>query len=154
MRSNPKINGRNISTATLLMVALLQSCPSIAAGALAVGLPADVAHQGFAAGHSVNAADMDMAQQRALDSCQRSVGGSDVAKQLCKVVATFSEQCYALAIDPKANTPGVGWAIADSLQMADAQAIDACRTRAGRARRDFCAVLSSDEDHGCDGNAK
>ena len=37
--------------------------------------------------------------------------------------------------------------------MADAQAIDACRTRAGRARRDFCAVLSP-EDHGCDGNAK
>jgi hypothetical protein len=126
MSSNPKISGRNISATTLLMVAL-QSCPSIAAGALAVGLPADVAHQGFAAGHSVNAADMDL--------------------------ATFSEQCYALAIDPKANTPGVRSAIAENLQMADAQAIDACRTRAGRARRDFCAVLSP-EDHGCDGNAK
>ena len=32
---------------------------------------------------------------------------------ICRVVMNFSQECYALAFDPKAGTPGVGWAISD-----------------------------------------
>ena len=154
MCSSSKITRRNFTLSALLLAAMQQPCVSIAAGAIAVGLPPDVAYQGFAAGHSVNVADTDTAQQIALDSCRRAIGGSDVAKGLCKVVATFSDQCYALAIDPKANTRGVGWAIAENLQKADEQAMDQCRARSAPNRRDHCVVLTPAEDHGCDGTAK
>jgi hypothetical protein len=131
----------------------LQSSPCVAAGAVALGLPADVARVGFAAGHALNAADFDSARQTAIDGCHKSDGASVAAKKLCKVVATFSNQCYAIAIDPKDGTPGVGWAIAESQELADKQAIGQCRSTAGSARAGFCKI-SSANDHGCDGNAK
>ncbi len=74
--------------------------------------------------------------------------------QLCKVIATFRDECFAIAIDPKDGTPGVGWAIAENLQMADKQAIDQCRTTAGPTRANFCVIFRPDHDHGCDGRAK
>jgi hypothetical protein len=107
MHSSSIFNSLNISIVALL-AAVLQSGPSVTAGALAVGLPADVAHQGFAAGHALNAPDLKTARKRAIDGCHKSTGASTQAKDLCKVIATFSNQCYAIALDPKDGTPGVG----------------------------------------------
>jgi len=154
MHANFMTESRNISIAVLLLTAVLQPGPSIAAGALAIGLPADVARVGFAAGHATNAADMNDARQRAIDGCHKSMNASDAARKLCKVVATFHDSCFAVAIDPKSGTPGVGWAIAENLELADKQAIEQCRTTAGPARRDFCVILDPPHDHGCDGSAK
>ncbi len=153
MHSSSIFNSLNISIVALL-AAVLQSCPSVAAGALAVGLPADVARQGFAAGHALNAPDLKTARKRAIDGCHKSTGASAQAKELCKVIATFSNQCYAIALDPKDGTPGVGWSIAENLEMADKQALDQCRTTAGPTRVGFCVIVSPDHDHGCDGSAK
>jgi Domain of unknown function (DUF4189) len=139
--------------AVIALAMAFQSPPCIADGALAVGLPADVAHVGFAAGHKLNAPDMDAARKGALDGCHTSINASEAAKKLCKVIATFRNQCYAIAIDPKNGTPGVGWSIAESLDKAKEQAIAQCRTTAGADRQQFCVILDA-RDQGCDGNAK
>lgn len=125
-----------------------------AEGALAIGLPADVARQGFAAGHAVNDATVAEARKNALDGCHQSIDASEAAKSLCEVATTFRNKCFAVAIDPKAGTPGVGWALADNLRLADQQALEACRTTAGDDRRQFCVILRPENDHGCDGAAK
>jgi hypothetical protein len=144
---------RRLVAAAILFTALPVT-PSPADSALALGLPADVVHEGFASGFTLNAPNMDAARQSAIAGCQKSVGASEAARNLCKVVATFRNQCFAVAIDPADGTPGVGWSIAENQKMADAQAIAQCRTTAGADRVQFCVVMEGrGTNRGCDGNA-
>jgi hypothetical protein len=66
------------------------------------------------------------------------------------VVATFANQCYAQAVDPKDATPGAGWAVADTQEKADGEALARCRSTAGADRREFCKVFT----HNCDRGGK
>jgi uncharacterized protein DUF4189 len=145
---------RKLLIAPFILGALVWSKPSLPEGAIAVGVPPDVATQGFAAGHAVNAPTPDEAGKSALDGCHKSDGASAAAKKLCNVVATFNNQCFSFAIDPQSGTPGAGWAIAETQEKADAEAIVQCQNTAGPSRRDFCTIVSKELDHGCDGNAK
>lgn len=146
---------RHASAAAAFLFMTFPATPSLADSALAVGLPADVGNDGFASGFQLNAPDMDTARKGAISGCQKSVGASDAAKKLCKVVATFKNQCFSVAIDPKDGTPGVGWSIAENQDQADAQAIAQCRTTAGAGREQFCIVMEGrGTNRGCDGNAK
>ncbi|HEX4554009.1 MAG TPA: DUF4189 domain-containing protein [Xanthobacteraceae bacterium] len=143
----------------LVAAVLLALAPrtGTADGALAVGMPADVAREGFAYGSALGAANMDAARTAAIDGCRGALGNASAAlRKLCKVVATFRDQCFAVAMDPKDGTPGVGWAIAENQRMADRQAIEQCRTTAGASRRDFCTldVQPGARSRGCDGAAK
>jgi hypothetical protein len=154
MDANTVIVGRTIAVGAFLLAALLSASPGRADSALAVGLPADVAHDGFASGFELNAPDMDTARKAAIAGCQKSVGASEAARKLCKVVATFHNQCFAVAIDPANGTPGVGWSIAENQKMAD-QAIAQCRTTAGANRAQFCVVMEGrGTNRGCDGTAQ
>jgi hypothetical protein len=120
----------------------------MAAGAIALGLPSSVAKQGVSMGFSTKR-PIDEAKTVALTECRNS--GSSISKSLCKIVGTFNNQCVALAIDPKPDTPGFGWAIADSLQDAKDQALANCRDTAGRGRQDACIV--GKDTFACDGPA-
>lgn len=133
-------------------LALLSSQACMAEGALAIGIPAGGAVKGFAGGHALNVPDMQKARDGALDGCHKSIGASDAAKKACGVVATFKNQCYAIALDPKDGTPGIGWGIAESQQLAVSQALQQCRNTAGADRAQFCTV--PERNRGCDGNAK
>jgi len=75
--------------------------------------------------------------------------GSDTSKALCRVLATFANQCAAEAFDPKDGTPGFGWAIANTVAEAKRQAIGNCRDTAGPDRQDACVV--PDKGFACDG---
>ena len=125
---------------------------SRADGALAVGLPADVAKGGFSYGYSNNNPDANHAEAKALDACRTT---KDAAKDvnlrsLCKVIQDYSNQCVAVAMDPAAGTPGVGWSVANDLLTAERQALGKCMDTAGPGRRAACVV-----DHSsCDGNAQ
>jgi lipoprotein NlpI len=122
---------------------------SVAAeGALAVGLPSDVAKEGYASGYSYNAKTMDDARRVAMDYCHKSPTNQKV-RSLCKVIQTFSNRCVAVSLDPKAGTPGAGWGIGDDLRAAEGQALSRCAATAGPARRAACVVTQSD----CDGQA-
>jgi hypothetical protein len=69
------------------------------------------------------------------------------ARALCAIVANFHDQCVAVAEDPQAGTPGVGWSIADTLPKAEALA--KCKATAGPGRQGACIL-----DHSqCDGTA-
>lgn len=136
---------------TAVTAAALSSGPAYANGALAIGIPTGGVVKGFAAGHALNSPDMQSARAGAIKGCHESTGASDVAKKACGVVATFKDECYATAIDPKDGTPGAGWAIAETQELADSDALQQCRTSAGN-RAQFCTIPSN--NHGCDGTAK
>jgi lipoprotein NlpI len=122
---------------------------SVAAeGALAIGMPRDVAKSGFAAGFSYNAKTEEAARQTALDYCKKATA-PEKTRSLCKVIETFSDRCVALSMDPKVGTPGAGWGIGDNLRSAQRAALSKCETTAGPARRAACVVTQSN----CDGMA-
>jgi hypothetical protein len=107
---------------------------------------------GFTYGYSNNNADANHAEFKALDACRST---KDAVKDtnlrsLCKVIQDYSNQCVAVAMDPAAGTPGVGWAVANDLMSAERQALGKCENTAGPGRAAACVV-----DHSaCDGNAK
>lgn len=117
-------------------------------GAIAVGVPSDVAKDGFAYGRHVNSPNEADARQRALDLCRHAKDSSDAARRLCTVVQSFHRQCVSVAMDPKADTPGVGWAIAPTKRTAQEQALANCRATAGPNRQQFCVT----SDIACDGH--
>lgn len=140
------------SGAVIGLATILWSQPGIAAGAVAIGIPPGGIAKGFAGGHSLGATDMASAREAAVDGCRKSTGASDAAKKACAVVASFKDECYAIALDPKDGTPGAGWAIAETQALADQEAVQQCRNTSSPDRQKFCEVPST--NHGCDGTAK
>ncbi len=156
MRSVQFISGRPGTHALLAAVILLSGAilwpgHAGAEGALAVGVPSDVAKQGFVYGYVNNKASPDDARTKALDACRApGPNKADPARPLCTLVGNYHDQCVAVAMDPKAGTPGVGWAISPDSETAKNQAIANCRATAGASRRDFCTV----DKFACDGSAQ
>jgi hypothetical protein len=137
---------------SLLCGGVLGSSQSRADGALAIGLPPDVVKGGFTYGYSNNNADANHAEAKALDACRTTKDAANDVKlrSLCKIIQDYSNQCVAVAMDPAAGTPGVGWAVANDLLSAERQALGKCMDTAGPGRRAACVV-----DHSsCDGDAK
>jgi uncharacterized protein DUF4189 len=131
----------------LLAAAQLAPVAALADGALAVGIPSDVAKDGFAYGRNVNSPTADAARGRALELCQQAKDSSDIARKLCAVFMSFHKQCVAVAMDPQPGTPGIGWAVAPTREAAEAQAMANCMVTAGPDRRQFCVK----SDSACDG---
>jgi hypothetical protein len=122
--------------------------PAAADGAVAIALPPDVVKQGFAYGFATDYADVNHAETEALSQCRATTISG--VRPLCSVVKDFKDQCVAVAMDPQAGTPGVGWGVGDDLHAAEAQALAGCEETAGPGRRAACVV-----DHSaCDGSAK
>jgi Domain of unknown function (DUF4189) len=111
-------------------------------GAIAIGASGNFAKDGFAFGAAVNKASADEAKEQAMATCKKYEGAPKMAA-ICRVVMTFSQECYALSFDPKAGTPGVGWAISDDKVKAEERAQKNCEVTAGPGRRDFCKVNQS-----------
>lgn len=134
---------------TIIFLCGLQS-PVRAAGAVAIAEPADVAADGYAAGISYGIKSPSDADERAVRECLAVEDAPPATRKLCKVVRSFENQCGAVALDPKAGTPGAGWAVADSLADARQEALRRCEDTAGKDRQGECRVTAE----GCDGRAK
>ena len=115
---------------------------ALAEGAIAIGASGDIAKEGFAFGAAINKSSADDAGQQALATCKKYEGAPKMAA-ICKVVFHFAHECYALSFDPKAGTPGVGWAIAADKETAEERALKNCQVTAGPDRRDFCKINQS-----------
>jgi hypothetical protein len=126
----------------------MQPISAAADGAIAIALPPDVVKQGFAYGFATDYADVNHAEAEALSKCRdTTIAG---VRPLCAVIKDFKNQCVAVAMDPQAGTPGVGWGVGADLHGAEAQALTGCEQTAGPGRRAACVV-----DHSaCDGSAK
>jgi hypothetical protein len=136
----------------LLAGALLAPGSAYAEGAIAVGLPQDVSREGVSSFIYANAGTVAEARSEALLGCKTKTPASAPSKALCKVVATFRNQCAAEAYDPQNGTPGFGWAIGDSSREAKELALANCRDTAGPDRQDKCIV--PDNGMQCDGRAR
>jgi hypothetical protein len=146
-----------IAVVASLLIAGFCPNPAGADGAVAVGLPADVAKDGVSIGFIVNSATADSAEAEALKQCKtppkRTVSNTVATTktwQLCAVVAAFHDQCFAYSFDPQDGTPGFGWAVADDHRGAEQQALANCEKTAGPKRRAACIIVKT----GCDGTAK
>ncbi|HKC33476.1 MAG TPA: DUF4189 domain-containing protein, partial [Xanthobacteraceae bacterium] len=73
-----------------------------AEGALAVGTSGNFAKDGFAVGGAINKATKQDAIDQALATCRKYEGAPKMAA-LCRIVATFTRECFATAFDPKAG---------------------------------------------------
>jgi Domain of unknown function (DUF4189) len=129
-------------------------------GAIVVGIAPGGVANGFAIRFVVGRPSKEIARAEALAACKKPAAhvasgalpndSNARARARCEVVATFSNKCAAVAVDPKDGTPGVGWATGDTQEQADKEALARCQSTAGADRRDFCRV---GERH-CDGTAK
>jgi hypothetical protein len=111
--------------------------PAAAEGALAVGASGNVAKDGIALGGAIDKPTKQAAIDQALETCRKYDGAPKMAA-LCRIVGTFTRECFATAYDPKSGTPGVGWAIGPDKATAEERALAACQATAGASRRKFC----------------
>jgi hypothetical protein len=150
------MRGRNVASALVFLFLLsgvaLRPGSGIAAGALAVALPAEISKTGFSYGYSTAWPDANQAAAEALKQCQttKDAAASANLRSLCKVIQNFSNQCIAVAMDPGAGTPGVGWGIAANAAKAQSVAMANCKKTAGPTRQGFCKM----DNQACDGTAK
>jgi hypothetical protein len=134
---------RRILAGAVICAAVHAITPAaLAEGAIAIGASGNFAKDGFAFGGAINKSSTDEAGQQALATCKKYEGAPKMAA-ICRVVLTFTRECYALAFDPKPGTPGVGWAISDDKVKAEERAQKNCEATAGAGRRDFCKVNQS-----------
>ena len=140
--------GALLACALLLAGAAAGAGLARAEGALAVGLPADVARQGLAVGWAVNHASREAAQAEALGRCRAAKEPPPATRDLCRVVESFEDACLALALDPDAGSTGVGWAVAQSRDAAEAAAMEDCRQSSDETRRAACRVILARCDGG------
>lgn len=112
---------------------------AVADGAVAVGSTGDVVKHGVAFGMVVNE-PKEKAAATALTRC-RTFKAREAAEQ-CKVMATFSRECFAVAYDPQPGTPGAGWGVGKDQIDANLNAMKMCEATAGPGRGRFCQVES------------
>lgn len=129
--------------------ALALASPVCAAGAIAVGQTTNVAKDGVAIGWATGSVDKGRAESVAKQKCLDFKDAPQKTRDLCRIITTFENQCIAISLDPKAGTPGYGYAIRSTLADARSEAMERCRSTAGN-RAQYCV----DSDSSCDGNAK
>lgn len=111
---------------------------AVAAGGITNGSP-----YGSAYGVSYSYATKAEADARALKECEEHRGkiGSP-----CEIVADYSRQWASVAMDPKSDTPGFGWAVEADKKTAEARAMYRCQTTSPDDRKAFCAVAITHQD--------
>ncbi len=135
----------SVMIALTLAACLMKPQPGVAEGALAVGSTGDVAKDDIAIGNATNYATREGAAARALAYCRgrNNARTAPKAAVLCRIVATFTRQCGASALDPANHTPGAGWAIAATKEAAESQALANCRATAGTSRSQSCKIINT-----------
>ena len=111
-------------------------------GAVAVGSTGDVLTHGIAFGMVVDLSE-EKAAETALNYCKVFKGASAAANARCAVVATFTRECFAVALDPQPATPGAGWGVGKDQVEANDKAMNMCEQTAGPMRKAFCEVKSA-----------
>ena len=117
--------------------------PAAAEGALAFALPRDTAKDGFAFGVANDRPTRADAEAEAMRRCHDFRDASRETRALCRIVASYSGRCVAVAYDPRTGVTGEGWAVETTLEAAQAIALDRCRATASRSRGQFCRVSYS-----------
>ena len=124
----------------VMMVCVIASKPTMADGALAVGMSNNF-NDGIAFGWGVNYKTTDEASAASLRNCQEQ---DNPVRRNCRVLATFKKECFAYAFTPSA--PGAGWATAADKDTAEQRALAFCALTAGAGRGQLCKINKSQCD--------
>lgn len=114
---------RTIAIAALL--ALTSISASRGEGALAVAIPDEGLHKGFAYGWNLRAKTPDEARKEALVACRDQAKNNGVQPGKCKVVEVFKKSCVAISLDSKQQW--AGWGVGADEKTARARAIRQCK---------------------------
>ena len=140
------MKGKTFAAAALIAAASLQS-QALADGSIAIAQPAD--DSGFSIGVSYNWESRSGADAEALRQCESREAALPPAQRAgCRIVATYDNQCMALAKDEEDGGTAWGWGIGVDQPDANGVAMGQCRNFAG-ARADYCRITM---EH-CDGAA-
>lgn len=140
---------RRLISAVAAAGLVIASSPAFAVGSVAIGLPSDVAQGGFAMGITYNYGEQGASDAEALKQCLNFMDAPDSTRALCKVYTHFTNQCFAMAMDPEPGTYGFGYKVAATQSAADASAMNDCKNTSGSDRKTFCQVSYRT----CDGTA-
>ena len=124
-----------------LAISLAACGSAVAAGAIAFGSTGDVAKDGYSIGFAAGSASDEEARDSAIKSCRSN--GAKQSQDQCEVLIVFHKQCAAEAQDPKAGTPGFGFAVAENEDSAKSLAMAICAATAGKNRRKSCTIITS-----------
>lgn len=113
--------------------------PARGEGALAVAIPDDGFHKGFAYALKLNLATAEDARKEALNECREAATKSKVPPGKCRIVEAFKKSCIVVALDSKGQW--AGWAVSKDEKTARSRALGRCKV-GGIS----CAV----EEAGCD----
>jgi FHA domain/Domain of unknown function (DUF4189) len=94
------------------------------------------------AGWELNAQSQSEAEMTAVKNCEAVRAKAGYRGPQCRIVATFSEKCLAVASTGEGKL-GIGWGIAADAQAAEREALARCRDRAGRDNAGSCSVVRS-----------
>src|SRR5262249_4403883 len=94
-------------------------------GAVATGGITPNSPYGSAFGISYGWETKAKAESEAVKECEKQRGSVGTA---CEVVADFSHVWASVAIDPKEDTPGFGWAVESDKKTAEDRALFRCRS--------------------------
>ena len=129
---------RNSLFAAIAIFVLSPSTAALAGVALAVGVTENP-RDGIAFGYSYNYDKIDEAETSALQSCKTYKPAPKAALR-CKLFDSLPKGCFAVAFDPKDDSPGMGWAMHERREIAEREAIDKCRRAAPKNRRQYCKI--------------
>ena len=115
---------RALALIALLMFIIAVPRLTQAHGALAIGIPENVALHGFSIGFAWDKPNVDIARVDALRTCLDLPTALPHARGLCRVVTTFSRQCLSIANDPGGS--GWGWGVDTSSARAQSKALASC----------------------------
>lgn len=132
--------------AALSALVIAQAPSALASGALAVGQTGNVTKDGIAMGWATGSPNQKAAEDLAMKHCLNFKDAPDRTRALCQIVNSFENQCVAVALDPKAGTPGYGYAVRKTQDDSKSQAIKNCRATAGN-RAQHCVVTVSSCDN-------
>jgi hypothetical protein len=107
--------------------------PSLADGAYAIG---QGPNGSWAGGSAYNQPSVEDAVAVAMEYCRNN----DYGITQCKVISTFSNTCFALAVQSDGNGNAYGWATNDNIKAARRAAVTRCyeRTDSCSVRKSFC----------------
>lgn len=107
-----------------LLLIVVAASPASGDGSLAVGIPDDGIHKGFAYAFKLNLG-ADEARKEALAACREAATKNKVPPGKCRIVESFKKGCLSVALDKKGQW--AGWAVAKDEKTAQSRAVGRCK---------------------------
>ena len=115
---------RKIILAAILLTAAF-ALPARSENALAVAIPDEGLHKGFAWAWKMRAATAEEARKEALEECRDAAKRDKIPPGKCKIVEVFKKGCVAVATDAKRQW--AGWGVGKDEAAARSRALRQCK---------------------------